>query len=380
MSIYPDKKNGIVTGRWRVEVQLGTMRKRGRFDSHEEAKKAESRFMDELARGEADNATARADQLTVRTLSQLLPRAAKMIWSRDKHGVMSVAKVEWIIRECGDIRLDSIPADYVERLVLKLQKGGKAPATINRYLSALRAVLRWGAKPARGYVPVLPEFDWQEEHEGRIRWLTADEERRLIATLQALGYNEVADLCIVAIDTGCRRAELLEAQRDQFDGKWLRLWKTKSHKPRSVPLSDRAQEILQARLPWTVKEHNLRYAWDKAKVALGLSSDDEFVFHCLRHTRATRLVEMGVNLRIIQQFMGHEKIETTLRYAHVSDDMLAKVGVMMDAWNNSVQTVSARTKKVGVIEAGETIPHPGGRETLEMTPSPEALGSPYNGV
>jgi hypothetical protein len=29
MSIYPDKKDGLVTGRWRVEVQLGTMRKLG---------------------------------------------------------------------------------------------------------------------------------------------------------------------------------------------------------------------------------------------------------------------------------------------------------------------------------------------------------------
>jgi site-specific recombinase XerD len=51
---------------------------------------------------------------------------------------------------------------------------------------------------------------------------------------------------------------------------------------------------------------------------MGLSDDENFVFHCLRHTRATRLVEMGVNLRVIQQFMGHKAIQTTLRYAHVS--------------------------------------------------------------
>ena len=60
MSIYPDKKKGVVTGRWRVEVQLGTMRKRGRFDRMAEAKEAESKWRDELARGEVENATIRA--------------------------------------------------------------------------------------------------------------------------------------------------------------------------------------------------------------------------------------------------------------------------------------------------------------------------------
>jgi hypothetical protein len=111
-------------------------------------------------------------------------------------------------------------------------------------------------------------------------------------------------------------------QRDQLDGKWLRLWQTKNGAPRSVPLTERTQAILAERLPWTVKEHQIRYAWEKAKVAMGLSQDEDFVFHTLRHTRATRLVELGVNLRVIQQFMGHKAIQTTIRYAHVSNEML----------------------------------------------------------
>jgi hypothetical protein len=41
MSIYPDKKAGQLTGRWRVEVQLNGLRKRGRFASHDDAKRAE---------------------------------------------------------------------------------------------------------------------------------------------------------------------------------------------------------------------------------------------------------------------------------------------------------------------------------------------------
>ena len=40
MSIYPDKKNGKLTGRWYVEVQIKGQRKRGRFNTMEDAKRA----------------------------------------------------------------------------------------------------------------------------------------------------------------------------------------------------------------------------------------------------------------------------------------------------------------------------------------------------
>ena len=44
----------------------------------------------------------------------------------------------------------------------------------------------------------------------------------------------------------------------------------------------------------------------------------EFTWNALRHTSATRLVFLGRDIRVIQVFMGHSRIETTLRYAHVS--------------------------------------------------------------
>ena len=44
----------------------------------------------------------------------------------------------------------------------------------------------------------------------------------------------------------------------------------------------------------------------------------DFTWHYLRHTFASRLVMAGVNLRTVQELMGHKSIVTTMRYAHLA--------------------------------------------------------------
>jgi integrase len=134
----------------------------------------------------------------------------------------------------------------------------------------------------------------------------------------------------VAIDTGCRLGELLGGQQ-QLNGDRLHLWKTKNLKPRTLPLTPRAQAILEARLPWSINEKRLRTAWEKAKDAMGLSHDKGFVFHALRHTCCTRLCRMrpAINIVTIKKWMGHERIETTMRYAQIADDMLEEARDML---------------------------------------------------
>jgi integrase len=320
MAIYADKKDGRPTGRWRVEVQRGSARKRGRFDQHEDAVKAETQWLREFATGVLDNAKPRNEASDVPTfLGALVRKAAPILWDNSEHGKTSVVRIEKLIGWLGDPRLDTLQ-DFIDRSLTRLRTEGKAPATINRYYSALHKVIAWGGK--RKYVPDMPDFEWQDEDEGRLRWLSQDEEVRMVAFLKTFGFDEAADFVVCAIDTGCRRSELLTAKRDQLHEKWLRLWETKSGAARSVPLTRRSHAILERRLPWAIEEHQLRYAWEKAKKAMGLSDDQDFVLHACRHTRATRFVEMGVNLGVIQRWLGHKNIATTMRYAHISDEAM----------------------------------------------------------
>jgi len=59
----------------------------------------------------------------------------------------------------------------------------------------------------------------------------------------------------------------------------------------------------------------------------------EISFHTLRHCFATHLLEKGVNIRMIQQFMGHVSIKTTSGYLSLANINIASVSSPLDSMN-----------------------------------------------
>jgi len=62
---------------------------------------------------------------------------------------------------------------------------------------------------------------------------------------------------------------------------------------------------------------NVRKSFEGARKRAGIT---DFRFHDLRHTSASHLVMAGVDLRTVQELLGHKSFEMTLRYAHLSSD------------------------------------------------------------
>lgn len=156
----------------------------------------------------------------------------------------------------------------------------------------------------------------------------------------------------VAIETGCRRGELLNAEVEQINGDRLHLWETKTDSPRTVYMEPETIAMLVELLTSTDVQKRRpsqmtlrRPAGEAARANMGLAGDEDFVFHSCRHTRATRLLEAGVDLPIIQAMLGHKHIETTMRYAHVKasniESTMEKMGEYTRLANLKAQKASS---------------------------------------
>jgi integrase len=325
MSIIAEKKHGKPTGRWRVEVGGKDNRLRGRAQTFEEAQKLETQFKKRLAQGEVAVVASRPSTkgMDPVTLLDALEKAEGRLWEEGAWKVQALAHIRSLAALIGIARpLRGLTEDDFEEAVEQMLET-KAPATVNKALSCVSKLLGYSRK--KGWIEHDLELPWQREGDGRIRWLTAEEEQRLLDALPL----DMRAFCILAIETGCRRGELLRITADDLVGAdWLVLPKTKSGKPRGVPLTDRAQDALADLFAMGFpSQQRVRQQFEKARAAAGLA---DVCFHILRHTCATRLLERGVDLQLTKEWMGHADLKTTLRYRHVSDNMLKSAARQMN--------------------------------------------------
>ena len=339
MSIYPDKKNGQLTGRFRVELQRkGFKTYKKRWDTLAEAQADEKAVLASWDAGEAVAAPGLAPgapgAVAAHTLASTIPMAKGLLWEGTSTEELSWQRIEIIADLMGrNTRLDDITNLKIDDLLKKLLAKGISKGTINRYMSHLSVFLTWArqrdlrTKTLKGEGGLT--FPYYEEEEGRLRVISYEEERAIGEYLLSRGRPEadaVWDVIQVALQTGCRRDELLTATLGQIKGDLLQLEgkKTKTKKTRMVPLTPESVTrlrslIVQKRLP---TQRGLRSWWERARAHMGLTDDPEFVFHACRHTCATRMVDADVNVYVIKEWLGHTCIETTLRYAKMKPSNL----------------------------------------------------------
>lgn len=265
------------------------------------------------------------------TLRKAFDKTVEIRWANSKNETKARATAEEALEFFGDDRLlDTIKTadvdDYVAHLRNKQRNG---PATINRKLAALSAMFTDAAD--RDGCTRKPRIIRQPEPTHRIRYLTTEEEMMALSLFQQWGQLHVRDAVVVLIDTGMRVGELLAMQVKDVDLKEniISIWQNKGDLPRSVPMTDRVRQIIQARCDrsrglvfFDLRREVLRYYWDRVRSALDLDNDDQFVPHALRHTCATRLVQAGVSLFVVQKLLGHSTITVTQRYAHLAQSNL----------------------------------------------------------
>ncbi|NOW44127.1 integrase [Novosphingobium sp. SG751A] len=221
-------------------------------------------------------------------------------------------------------------------------------ATVNREVELLKRVIRFLSARYR-----VGEIEWTKhklrESEERVREASEEEEAALFKTLRE-SDNDLADLVEFALLSGARKNALVTLIWSKVDfkrgtasvytkgGVWhtfpltQRMLEILANRPRagahvftyvckraSPRRGDRVGRLKGERYPYSAQ------GWDRQwRRALADSGIKDFRFHDLRHTTATRLVRDSGNLKAAQKLLGHTRIETTARYAHVTDaDLLA---------------------------------------------------------
>ena len=252
------------------------------------------------------------------------PRTAKAYrYSVERH----------IVPALGKLPVGALDRWHVSNLHYKLRK---TPCAANQAIAVLSRMLNraeaWGLAPTGGNPCRQVARYRQRRHE---RFLTEQEFRRIgriLATLEAkrrVPVHAAAALRLLML-TGCRCNEILTLRWDDVHlaAGEIRLRDSKTG-PRVVALPPAAARVLEglprvAGNPWVVAGRrpgtrltHLAYYWSQVREPAGLA---DVRLHDLRHSFASRALALGESLPMIGRLLGHAKLQTTARYAHLARD------------------------------------------------------------
>jgi integrase len=247
------------------------------------------------------------------------------------------------------------------------------PATFNRYKALFSLVYRLGINSGRIKLNPARLVKTRTENNGRIRYLSTEEETRL--------RQEIAKHCPerlpefdIAVHTGMRRSEQYGLTWDcvDFEKRILTIPRSKHGGTRYVFLNEVALAALQVLWRFsngTGRVFSMGYTSELSYGARGWfekcvkeAKIESFTWHCLRHTFASNLVMRGVDIRTVQELLGHKTIQMTLRYAHLAPQhQLAAVQRLCD-------TKALPDEKAGATQSSAT-------DTRTSTSDIEAFGS-----
>ena len=225
-----------------------------------------------------------------------------------------------------------------------------APATLNKEPSFLRHVFEmavvweWLSANPAARIP-------REKVKNRMeRWLTEEEEEKLLNACP----EWLRDMVIFSLNTGFRQNEMLSLTWNQVDlnRKAILFWEQKNNGRDTVPINEKAADLLKK--IWKVRSLSSTHVFLTSNgtpfiarnlvrsfsIALEKAGIENFRWHDLRHTFATRLIHAGVDLYTVQRLGRWRSLSMVMRYAHHSVESL-RTG--MEAVNRLTSTYLAQS-------------------------------------
>lgn len=236
--------------------------------------------------------------------------------------------IKWLDKYLGNLYLVDITKDVLDKIAKKREVEGVKPATVNRMMALVRAILRKAANEWE-WIDKVPLVKMRKIENKRIRWITREEAVKLVATLP----SHLSAMAMFSLATGLRRSNVTGLRWQDVDlsrrHALIHPDQAKAEKAIPVPLNDDAIAVLKGQLGqhdeyvFTYQGNRIIQCSTKAfRAALKRVGIKNFRWHDLRHTWASWHVQSGTSLQELQMLGGWASFDMVLRYAHLSSDHL----------------------------------------------------------
>jgi len=256
----------------------------------------------------------------------------------------------------GEFYLPEIMPKMISEYKTNRRNEGASPRTINYELTVMShafnlAIREWEIIKDNPVQKVAKEKVRNQVE----RWLTDKEEERLMN----VSPDWLRPIIIFAINTGFRESEILNLKWKQIDfsRREITISEQKNKQIDTLPLNDAAMKALKEK--WNnhqedveyvfpsqnntrISNRNLFRAFKSAKEDAGI---ENFRFHDLRHTFATRLVQNGVDIYAVQKLGRWKTMSMVARYGHFNTESLRPSIEVLDKVKEKIITNLAHYPK-----------------------------------
>ncbi|RMF86950.1 MAG: tyrosine recombinase XerC [Nitrospinota bacterium] len=279
-----------------------------------------------------------ASEHTIRSyLSDLRQFQAFLITQNDRAGELPPRRL-----------LQTITRSTLRNFLGYLYQADNQSSSVSRKLSTLRTFFRFLCREGYCKTNVAEEILTPKQSRKIPAFLSLEEVLALLELPERDSFWGLRDRAILELlyATGMRVSELVALDRDDLD--WFALQvrvRGKGKKERLLPLGEATVELLRTYVTRLTAEHRThpfagaplfinrrgrRLTSRGVRLILRKYVEREggskkISPHTLRHSFATHLLEAGADLRVIQEFLGHESLSTTQKYTHLTISRLLEV-------------------------------------------------------
>jgi site-specific recombinase XerD len=324
---------GWATEGWTLEKAILTLGKLKM--AHTEGKGA-TRLKEKREISETRKAEAVRDQISFNKifLEKYFPQAQADKKPQSCAREQSVFK-NWINPVIGPLPLKKIAPIHLERIKKNMRDKGLADRTIEYALAVIRQVFNFafrndifdGGNPVKKVK--IPRSD-----NNRLRFLTRNEADKLLTALRVKSQT-VYEQALISLHTGLRAGEIFKLKWTDVDFNNGTLTADgKGNKTRHAYMTTDLKNMLMNRKPGKPsdrlypvindnKKQEISRTFKRIVEDLKLNEGIDYrrnrvVFHTLRHTYASWLVQAGTDLYVVKERLGHSTLAMTERYAHLA--------------------------------------------------------------